>query len=50
MAELIMINEITTEQDVITALATCSGFPQSPQRTASTDTLLDLLLIWAGVE
>ena len=44
------ITEDTGEAELLAWLHDCARYPQSPQRTASTDTLLDLLLIWAGVE
>ena len=46
----IRITEDTSEAELLTWLEECSRYPQSPQRTASTDTLLDLLLVWAGLD
>lgn len=43
------VSDDTDVAELLTVLHECSRYPRSPQRTASTDTLLDLLLVWAGV-
>ena len=45
----IRITEDTSEAELLTWLQDCSRYPQSPQRTASVDVLLDLLNEWAGI-
>lgn len=42
------VSDDTTEAKLLAILHKCSRYPQSQQRTVSTDTLLDLLLVWAG--
>lgn len=49
MTTLARITEDTSEAELLKWLYECSRYPQSPQRTASVDTLLDLLNEWAGV-
>lgn len=49
MPPLLTITDDTTEADLLAMLQTCSRYPPSAQRTDGTDTLLDLLLEWAGV-
>lgn len=46
---LARITEETSEAELLAWLHDCSLKPRSERRTASTDTLLDLLLEWAGV-
>lgn len=44
------VSDDTTVEELLTLLHECSRYAPSAQRTASTDTLLDLLLAWAGAE
>lgn len=49
MVAAIHITESTSEAELLSWLHDCSRYPQSAQRTASVDVLLDLLNEWAGL-